>query len=340
MNAARTAWSSWRRVPLEDRCELMRSAAERFAERRVELAAVMSYEIGKTRADSLAELDECGVILRLDADQMEESSGFTAALKAPVAGSRSEVVYAPYGVFGIVLPFNFPMALATAMVAAAVITGNTVVYKPSALTPASGQAWTEPFAEFLPPGVLNIVHGDLATGRALVDSSVDGLGFTGSPAVGLEMAQRLAQPPYIRPLIAEMGGKNPQHRHGCGRRCSCRRRGDGTLGLRTVWPEVCFLLPRDRYGRCARRLRRGPRQHSSTLRVGEPMDRGLHRSGDQTGFPGPLPRGDRGRRQGRRDRARGRHLGPRVLRPADRCQRSAQRRPTDPERSPSFHSSR
>ena len=207
--AAGAALDQWSATSVADRCEAMLATARRIADRRVQIAALMTHEVGKTRADTLAEVDECVVMLKLYVSQMREHEGYTQGLGAPAPGARSEAVYRPYGVFGIVLPFNFPFALATGMAAAAIITGNTVVYKPSALTPASGAAWAELFNEALPVGVVQLVQGDVETGRALTASRIDGLGFTGSVDVGLEMAQRMVSPPYIRPFIAEMGGKNP-----------------------------------------------------------------------------------------------------------------------------------
>jgi 1-pyrroline-5-carboxylate dehydrogenase len=96
------------------------------------------------------------------------------------------------------------------MVGAALITGNTVVFKPSALAPACGQAFLELFDDVgLPIGALNLVQGGPSTGEALANSDVDGIAFTGSADVGLRLIKRLSEPPFARPVLAEMGGKNP-----------------------------------------------------------------------------------------------------------------------------------
>jgi 1-pyrroline-5-carboxylate dehydrogenase len=209
VRVGKRASSEWARVPLDARCETMLGAAARLAKRRIDLAALMSYEIGKTRADTLAEVDECIVILELFAEQMQSNNGYDVQLRAPSPRAHTGVVYRPYGLFGVISPFNFPMALAPGMAAGALITGNSVILKPSALTPATGVAWAEVFADLLPQGVLQVIHGDAEVGQALAKSDLDGLAFTGSAAVGLQLAQQMSRPPYMRPLVAEMGGKNP-----------------------------------------------------------------------------------------------------------------------------------
>lgn len=209
VDGARQASVAWRQTSLGERCAIMEEASRRLAERRIELAALMTHEVGKTRADTLAEIDECGVIFDLFVRQMLDNDGYRVPMAAPLAGAEAYVLKRPYGVFGVIPPFNFPMAIATAMAGAALLTGNAVVYKPSALTPGCGQAWFELFDGLLPTGVLQLVHGDAETGRALSESTVDGIAFTGSAEVGLALAERMNEPPYMRPLIAEMGGKNP-----------------------------------------------------------------------------------------------------------------------------------
>jgi len=209
LRAGKRAAAEWAGVSLDTRCEAMLSAAARLVERRIDLAALMSYEIGKTRADTFAEVDECVAILELFVDQMRTSSGYEVQMQPPSSRAKASVVYRPYGVFGVISPFNFPMALATSMAAGALITGNSVIFKPSALTPATGMAWVDLFDGILPPGVLQVIHGGAEVGQMLASSDIDGLAFTGSAAVGLQLARHMTRPPYARPLIAEMGGKNP-----------------------------------------------------------------------------------------------------------------------------------
>jgi 1-pyrroline-5-carboxylate dehydrogenase len=141
---------------------------------------------------------------------MEANDGYVVALASFVADERNTDVLRPYGVFAVIAPFNFPAALSVGMAASALIAGNTVVFKPSEETPWTGAILAEIVrAAALPPGVFNLVHGGEATGRALVDAAIDGVAFTGSAAVGREIARKLQEGPYGRPALTEMGGKNP-----------------------------------------------------------------------------------------------------------------------------------
>lgn len=207
---ARAALPAWRSATYAERAERLVQAIDALERRRIELAALVSLETGKTRADAVAEVLECIAILELYRDQVAAGDGFVVAHRAPAADARAEVVLRPYGVFGVIAPFNFPLAISFGMAAAALLSGNTVVYKPSALTPACGAAFAELLgAADLPAGVFNLVQGGAETGQALAAADIDGLAFTGSAEVGHELIGRLSRPPYARPVVAEMGGKNP-----------------------------------------------------------------------------------------------------------------------------------
>jgi len=100
-------------------------------------------------------------------------------------------VLRPFGVFGVIGPFNFPVALVTGMSAGALVAGNTIVLKPSEHAPWSGALVAEAFAAAeLPPGVVNVVHGGPETGEALARAAIDGVVFTGSAEVGRSLTQR------------------------------------------------------------------------------------------------------------------------------------------------------
>lgn len=208
--SANGALPGWRRTPYRERVAIIARVVDALERRRTELAALVSLETGKTRADAIAEVLECGEILRLYGDQIEAADGFVVGQRAPSDAARAEVLLRPYGVFGVIAPFNFPLAISITMTVGALLTGNTVVYKPSALTPACGEAFAQLLADVgLPNGAFNLVQGGAGTGRALADSAVNGLAFTGSADVGLDLVARLTRPPSVRPVIAEMGGKNP-----------------------------------------------------------------------------------------------------------------------------------
>jgi 1-pyrroline-5-carboxylate dehydrogenase len=208
--AARAAEPAWASTPYGDRCEQMRAMARGIGERHLELAAVASLETGKTRTESILEVQEAVDLITTYADLMERNEGYVEPLQSFVEGERNTDVLLPYGVFAVISPFNFPVALAVNMLSAALIAGNTVVLKPSEEAPWSGAILGEIARDAgLPPGVLNVVHGGPATGRALVDGEIDGVAFTGSAEVGRAIARKLHDGPFARPALTEMGGKNP-----------------------------------------------------------------------------------------------------------------------------------
>ncbi len=209
--AARRACAQWGRTPYPERLEHLAAAARALAERHLELAAVMSLETGKSRLEAIVEVQEAVELIETYSEEMDRHDGFRTPLASFAAGERSTDVLRPYGVFGVVAPFNFPLALAVGMIAPALIAGNAVVLKPSEEAPWTGALLGETLlAAGLPDGVFNLVHGGPATGRALVQAPVDGIAFTGSAEVGREIARTLvAGGPYARPALTEMGGKNP-----------------------------------------------------------------------------------------------------------------------------------
>ena len=210
VQVARDAGPAWAGTPYGERCEQMRAVAAGIGERHLELAAVASLETGKTRTESILEVQEAIDLITTYAGLMEENAGYIRPLQSFVGGERNTDVLLPYGVFAVLSPFNFPVALAVNMLSAALIAGNTVVLKPSEEAPWSGAIIGEIARDAgLPRGVLNVVHGGPATGRVLVDAPVDGVAFTGSAEVGRAIARKLHDGPFARPALTEMGGKNP-----------------------------------------------------------------------------------------------------------------------------------
>ena len=152
----------------------------------------------------------------------------------------------PFGVFGVIGPFNFPVALVTGMAAGALVAGNTVVIKPSEQTPLSGALVGEAFAAAgLPEGVVGLVHGGAATGRALAEGAIDGVVFTGSAEVGRALGRRFQEGRFARPAITEMGGKNPAI-VAASADLDAAAAGHRRVRLRLLGPEVQRLLARDR----------------------------------------------------------------------------------------------
>jgi 1-pyrroline-5-carboxylate dehydrogenase len=210
VEAARAAARGWRQTPYAERCSLLRAVAAGISERHLELAAVASLETGKSRTESIIEVQEAIDLITTYADHMERNDGYVVPLASFVESEHNADVLRPYGVFAVIAPFNFPAALSIGMASSALIAGNTVVFKPSEDTPWTGGILEEIVrAADLPRGVFNLLHGGETTGRALVAAAVDGVAFTGSAEVGRAIARAMQEGPYARPALLEMGGKNP-----------------------------------------------------------------------------------------------------------------------------------
>jgi 1-pyrroline-5-carboxylate dehydrogenase len=210
VQTAREARAQWRRTPYRERLEHLAAVGLAISDRHLEIAAVMSLETGKNRLEAIVEVQEAIELIEAYSEEMERHDGFVAPLASFTPAERGTEILRPYGAFGVVAPFNFPLALTVGMTAAALIAGNTVVVKPSEEAPWTGALLAEALlAGELPPGVANLLHGGPATGRALVAAPVDGIAFTGSAEVGREIARKLVAGPYARPALTEMGGKNP-----------------------------------------------------------------------------------------------------------------------------------
>lgn len=213
--AAKAAFPGWRDTPWQDRVALIRKVADKLSEASFELSALMILEVGKNRLEALGEVEETVDLLRWYADQMEKNNGYINRMGKLNPNDPNEHNYSvlrPYGVWVVISPFNFPMALSAAPIAAALVTGNTVVFKGSSDTLYDGWKTAELFAEAdFPPGVFNYVSGPgKAVGQELQDNpDVNGWTFTGSYDVGINIFKAGGTGRYPRPVIIEMGGKNP-----------------------------------------------------------------------------------------------------------------------------------
>jgi 1-pyrroline-5-carboxylate dehydrogenase len=208
--ASRAAQRIWRRIPLADRIERVRRAIP-FIEAHIEDWAVrVSLEVGKPYGAARAEGAEVLEIVTQYTAYAGASGAFEDERTTDPSGVAGDSVLKPYGVFGVITPFNYPIVQAASPVIAALLAGNGVVVKTSHHGPWSGHAvheLCEPMG--LPVGLVNVVHGADDPGRTLVASDIDGICFTGSVGVGQSIIREFASGSYVRPVIAEMGGKNP-----------------------------------------------------------------------------------------------------------------------------------
>ncbi|HSK93878.1 MAG TPA: aldehyde dehydrogenase family protein [Candidatus Angelobacter sp.] len=211
IDAARAAYPAWSATPWRERLAILRRAAEIISERQFDYAALMSLEVGKNRLEALGDVEETADLLRYYSDEYEKADGFVKPMGSLSEAEKTRSVLRPYGVFAVISPFNFPMALAGGPAGGAMMAGNTVVLKPSSDAPLLGWKFGEALREAgLPDGVFNLVTGPGETVGAELEENpgIDGMVFTGSYEVGMKLYTGFTKE-YPRPIITEMGGKNP-----------------------------------------------------------------------------------------------------------------------------------
>ena len=213
MAAALSAFETWSRVPVETRVSLVLAAAAIIRERKFEFCAWLTYEVGKNWAEADADVAETIDFLEFYAREALRLAGATTPIQYP--GERNQLLYIPLGVGAVIPPWNFPFAIMAGMTAAAIVTGNTVILKPSSDSPTIAAKFVEVLEEAgLPGGVVNFCPGSGATfGNAIVEHpKTRFIAFTGSKAVGLDIHERAARTKpgqiWIKRTILEMGGKD------------------------------------------------------------------------------------------------------------------------------------
>lgn len=238
--AARNAFPAWSMLEQDARTAIVRRYAELLAEQKTELAALISAEAGKVMWDALGEAGAMANKIEISLKAHAERTGAREAVNGAI---RSKLSHRPHGVMAVFGPYNFPGHLPNGHIVPALIAGNTIVFKPSELTPAVAEKMVRIWDDAgLPKGVLNLVQGARDTGAALVAcEGIDGLLFTGSANTGLSISKQLLQRPHVIQAL-EMGGNNPLIVHevgdinaaavltilsafvSSGQRCTCARR--------------------------------------------------------------------------------------------------------------------
>lgn len=210
---AKEAFRDWAGRAWSDRVAIIRRAAELLESDMYRLAALITYEVGKNRYEALAEVGEAIDMLRYYAEVYEENQGYVRAMRPGAPGEQTRSVLRPYGVWAVISPFNFPIALAAGMISGALLTGNTVVFKPTSEAPLSGLKLYEAFRRAgVPEGALHVLTGpgDFFGEVVVRHPDVMGIAFTGSRAVGMSLYRSFtASQPFPKPFMAEMGSKNP-----------------------------------------------------------------------------------------------------------------------------------
>jgi acyl-CoA reductase-like NAD-dependent aldehyde dehydrogenase len=206
--AAKSAFANWSAATPQQRFDCLDAIGTEILARREELGRLLSREEGKPLADGIGEAARAGHIFKFFAGEALRVEGVSVA--SVRAGVDITVTREPLGVVGLITPWNFPAAIPAWKIAPALAYGNTVVFKPAELVPATAWAIVDIAARSgLPKGVLNLVMGKGSiVGQAIIDNrDVAAVSFTGSQAVGARIAQSCAARGAKFQL--EMGGKNP-----------------------------------------------------------------------------------------------------------------------------------
>jgi 1-pyrroline-5-carboxylate dehydrogenase len=213
MQAALHAFGFWSRTSIAERTSLLLAAAEIIRKRKFEFCAWLTYEVGKNWAEADADVAETIDFLEFYAREALRLAEAKTPIQLP--GERNELIYIPLGVGAVIPPWNFPFAIMAGMTAAAIVTGNTVILKPSSDSPTIAAKFIEVLEEAgMPGGVVNFCPGSGATfGNAIVEHpKTRFIAFTGSKSVGLDIHEQAAktQPGqiWIKRTILEMGGKD------------------------------------------------------------------------------------------------------------------------------------
>ncbi len=213
VQAAATAFESWKHVPAEERAGYLFAAADLMRQRRFYFNAWMIYEVGKSWPEADGDTAEAIDFLEFYAREMIRLADEQPLVR--IEGEDNELVYIPLGVGAVIPPWNFPAAIMVGMTSASFVTGNTVVLKPASNSPMIAWQFVRVLEEVgLPAGVVNFLTGSGSTvGDALIENpQVRFIAFTGSRDVGLRINELAAKPRkgqrWLKRTILEMGGKD------------------------------------------------------------------------------------------------------------------------------------
>ena len=202
VECAKQAQLQWAALDIDERIQILMEAYSVLGLKKREIGTLLSMEQGKDLRRGIGEVSGCA-----------GSTGYVASsVKAAIAPvvrqgyGKTIVKYEPLGVCGIIAPWNYPVSMADWMIVPALVAGNAVVLKPSEETPLVAKAYVDALNEVLPENLLQIVFGDEGQGKALVQSNVDFIGFTGSLEAGKDIMREAAE--SLKPLIMELGGKD------------------------------------------------------------------------------------------------------------------------------------
>ena len=208
---AKKAQKAWGARPYLERVSITNKAADIIRDRKIRIAVTMSLEVGKNRMEALGDAEESADLLSYYGEQMVINSGYSHPLAKLLPNEDTRDVLRPYGVFAVIAPYNFPMALGAGMASAALLGGNAVVYKASDDAPGTGFELYLAYRDAgLPEGLFQLVYGKgSVVGKAMINHPhCDGVAFTGSKDVGMSIINTMHSGRYAKPALVELGGKN------------------------------------------------------------------------------------------------------------------------------------
>ncbi len=213
IEAAKEGFEVWSAKPWQERVRVLDRYARLIDERKFDIAVAITYEVGKNRLEALAEAWEAIDAVKYYSGVMRREKGYTVKMGPGGPGEHNVDVLKPHGVWPVISPFNFPFMLANGMAMGALITGNSVVLKPTSEAPLTGYMLYRLYVDAgVPPGAVNFVTGPGGNfeDEFVTNTGVAGLAFTGSKSVGMRLFRRFhTEQPYPKPILLEMGSKNP-----------------------------------------------------------------------------------------------------------------------------------
>jgi len=213
VEAAKRGFGVWSAKTWQERVRALDRYAKLVDERKFEIAVAITYEVGKNRLEALAECWEAIDAVKYYSAVMHREKGYTVRMGPGGPGEHNTDVLKPHGVWPVISPFNFPFMLANGMAMGALITGNSVILKPTSEAPLTGYMLYKLYEDSgIPPGAVNFVTGPGGNfeDEFVTNPDVAGLAFTGSKSVGMRLFRRFhTEQPYPKPILLEMGSKNP-----------------------------------------------------------------------------------------------------------------------------------
>ncbi|MDF1869724.1 MAG: aldehyde dehydrogenase family protein [Phycisphaerales bacterium] len=201
---AHAALPAWQALSAQERADMLKPAGKILEERAEELGKLLSLEQGKPISEGIGEVKGCAA--RMDWESQEVANAVQPEILKS-NGIESTIYYDGYGVCATITPWNFPMLMAHWTIVPALVAGNTVVCKPSEQTPLIADEYVKILNQFLPEGVLQIIHGEDDQGKALVAGDVNMIAFTGSKNAGQHIMASAAK--GLKRLVLELGSKDP-----------------------------------------------------------------------------------------------------------------------------------